>query len=339
MKKIIYHEKIGSMWDKTQRVIKLSNYIAGEALNQKPIIPVVERIAELSKADLTTHMVGEFGSLAGIMGREYSLVAGEDPRVARGIFEHYLPRFSKDVLPEDIPGAVVGLADRLDSLVGCFSSGIIPTGSQDPYGLRRAAQGIVSLIIGKNMELSISKLIDKSMETQGVQDAEARGKLLDFIRQRVKAVLESENVRYDVADAVMKDSDFFVESYCKAFEIMKVLDEPWFKGLVRTSDRIERICSGARLDHVATEDFIEEGEKSLFKAYCQVQDIVAEQLSQKKYNAALRALQQLTEPADIFFEKILVMHEDKKIRANRLALLKSLENLYLKFADFPKIVI
>lgn len=340
MKKIVYHEKIGSMWDKMARIEKISKMIAEKLLDHKQLAPLVERIAHLSKADLTTHMVGEFPSLAGIMGKEYSLVSGEDVRVAKGIFEHYLPRFSGDQMPSEIEGAIVGLADRIDSITGCFCNGIIPTGSQDPYALRRAAQGIVSIILAKNMSFHLSLLVSETMKIYGSGDNDAEQKITEFIKQRLKVLLEEEGVRYDIADAVLSNGDVLPLVYCKAFEIVKVANEPWFKSVVTSADRITRICKGEEaISNISTELLVDNEEKEVYRIFLQVKDIFTEKLSCLDLSAALKTLEQLSEPLDIFFEKVLVMHNDEKLKKNRLALLKNIEALFLMFADFKKIVI
>ncbi|MCX5750031.1 MAG: glycine--tRNA ligase subunit beta [Candidatus Saganbacteria bacterium] len=339
MKKIVYHEKIGSMWDKTRRIVKLSCWLAAQLTDNKETIAQVERAAELSKADLATHMVGEFSSLAGAMGREYSLVAGEDIRISRAIYEHYLPRFAGDAVPTEVQGAVIGIADRMDSIASCFAADIIPTGSVDPYGLRRAASGIVSIMMKKNIGIPLSKLAEKSMEILNISDAGKKGRIIDFIKQRLKVVLEGEGVRYDVCDSVLAISDDLIPAYCKAFEIMKALEDAWLKAVILAADRINRIVGDAKTSNIDTEAFTQSEERELYRNYCQIKDIVKEHLSGKEYAKALFDYKVMTRPVDVFFEKVLVMHQDDKVRANRLALLNGVKSLYMMFADFSKIVI
>jgi glycyl-tRNA synthetase beta chain len=284
-------------------------------------------------------MVGEFSSLAGIMAREYSLVAGEDIRVGKAISEHYLPRFAGDNVPTELPGSIIGIADRMDSLVSCFSADIIPTGSVDPYGLRRSAMGVVSIMLGKNIEIPLTKLTDKSMEILDIKDQAVKTKVLDFIKQRLKVVLEGENVRYDVADSVLEAGDEIAGIYCKAFEIMKVVKDDWLKSVILQADRINRIVGEKKTSRPDIGLFSDEEEKALFKTYCQMKDIIDDHLSKKEYEKALRDYKAMTKPVEVFFEKVLVMHQDEKIRANRIALLSRVKELYLMYADFSKIVI
>ncbi len=338
MKKITYHEKIGSMWDKTQRVVALSAKIAEELSLPKEAAQRIQRAAELCKADLATHMVGEFSGLAGIMGREYSLVAGEDVRVANAIFEHYLPRSSDDVLPAQIEGAVVGISDRLDSIVNCFRSGIIPSGSNDPYALRRAAAGIVSIILHKALPLSLKGLIKSSAEISGPVDPSVIEAVENFILQRFKVLLEGEGLRYDMADAILPSADMLPQAYCRAFILKERIDDADIKGIIASADRIGRIVKDGSQVPVKPDLFDDPSEKDLFKTLCQVKDIYEERMKAQNYSAALDSLCPLTPVIGTFFEKTLVMHQDPKIRENRLALLESIGRLYKGFADLSKIV-
>lgn len=339
MKKIIYHEQLGSMWDRVNRITILSSCIAGDILGKRDILDIVKRISMLSKADLITHMVSEFSSLAGIMGKEYSLLQGEDNRVAAGIYDHYLPRFAGDNLPQNIEGAIVGLSDRLDLISGCFIKGLIPSGSQDPYGLRRAAQGIVAIIIGKNMEIPLNQIVLKSIDLYGANDYNAKNLIMDFIKQRLKNILISENVKYDICDAVLQNAEDLVSSYCKAFIISKSIKEDWLKGIILTQDRISRIAKKVENSQFDENGFIEDAEKDMLQIYLKTKNIYVNNMNKKEYDKALNILKDLTAPVESYFDKILVMHEDVKLKNNRLALLKSIENMYLQFADFSKIVI
>jgi len=337
MKKITYHEKIGSMWEKMQRVQRLSVLLAKMLGASEDQTVKISRSAELAKSDLSTHMVGEFPDLAGIMGKYYASLAGEDKDVSEAVLEHYLPRYSGGELPSGFLGAVLGLSDRMDTIASCFSTGIIPTGSEDPYALRRAAQGIVSIILGKNFSISISRLTEEALKMSGSSDPSLKNKIVEFICQRLKAVLENEGIRYDVAEAVLKNCDDMVSAYCKAFEIQKVLSADWFSKLVESADRVRKICASASGGPVDASSFIEKGEKDLYATLEKVSIDVKKSLEQKDLGSALKGLSALSLPLGKFFEDIMVMHEDMKIRNNRLALLKEVESLYLMFADFSKI--
>ncbi|MFA5098239.1 MAG: glycine--tRNA ligase subunit beta [Candidatus Margulisiibacteriota bacterium] len=338
-KKITFLEKAGSMFEKTARVSEISKYICHELLDKKDIWSIVERSCSLLKFDLSSHMVGEFSSLAGIMGREYCLVMGEDSRVARAVYEHYLPRFSGDDTPKEIYGAVCGIADRIDTLCACFAAGLIPTGSEDPYALRRAAQGIVSIILAMDLSVDVDRLLDKALEANGTMDPGLKKKLSDFIGQRLKAVLEGEGIKYDVCDALINGASNLTETYCKAFVLNGSLANSRVKGIIMCADRIGRIAGKAESGKADTSLFIEDGEKKLYSAFVQTKDLFNEAIGIKQQEKALLTLANLTPAVEEFFEKVLVMHQDENIRKNRLALLNELNGLYLRFADLGKIVI
>ncbi len=338
-KKITFLEKAGSMFDKTSRVSEISKYICHDLLDKKDLWSIVERACSLLKFDLSSHMVGEFSSLAGIMGREYCLVMGEDSRVARAVYEHYLPRFSGDDTPKEIYGAICGIADRIDTLCACFAAGLIPTGSEDPYALRRAAQGIVSIILAMELSIDIGNLLDKALEENPAEKNELKKKLSDFIGQRLKAVLEGEGIKHDVCDAVINNASNLTETYCKAFILNSSLANNRVKGIIMCADRIGRIAQKAEGAKADTSLFVEDGEKKLYSAFVQTKDLFREVMGIKQYEKALLTLANLTPAVEEFFEKVLVMHQDESIRKNRLALLNELNGLYLRFADFGKIVI
>ncbi len=336
-KKITYLEKAGSMLDKTLRVRALCSFIAKELGADGQTAAKAERAAELSKFDLASHLVGEFPSLAGTMGCYYALAKGEDPQAAQGVSEQYLPGYSGDRLPESFIGSVLSLSDRLDTIAACFSSGIIPTGSEDPYALRRNAQGLVSILLGKNFRLRLSTVLDKAFELFGGMSPDLKVKAADFIVQRLKAVLESDGAGREISDAVLNDPDIFPDVYCRAFEIKKVHAEQWFKDIVMSADRVKRICpvsGGSRLD---PQLLVEEHEKKLYDKYLSVKKSYDAKADALKFCEALKELSGLSETLSEFFEKVLVMHEDQKIKNNRLALLSLVKGLYETFADFSRI--
>ncbi|MCX5726650.1 MAG: glycine--tRNA ligase subunit beta, partial [Candidatus Saganbacteria bacterium] len=246
----------------------------------------------------------EFTELQGVMGREYALASGESKAVAQGIYEHYLPKFAGDALPRSVEGAIVSIADRRDTVLGCFSIGLIPTGSEDPYMLRRQAHGIVEIALKNNFDILLDETIEKAyklyepvfheyLSNKGEIGHKDYGKIkasvLDFISARLKAILEEEGIRYDIIDAALGGFNDIVDSHEKA----KVLKTNW---------------------------------------------AVGEALRGGEWEKAMKELSKLTKPVDEFFQKVLVMHEDEKIKINRLALLKCMEKMYLGVADFPKIV-
>lgn len=351
---VAFFEKLGSIADKTERLEKLAEHL-GHHLGLKPeAIARAKKIAQLCKADLTTKMVYEFPELQGTMGKEYALIDGEDQVVAQGIFEHYLPRFADDLLPATMEGATVALADRLDSLVGYFSVGAIPTGSEDPYGLRRAALGIIRILLENKLSLALDEIIEENYKLYqkifqeylfsqgeiGYQDfPKIKKQLLDFIFSRLRPTLIDQGIRYDIADAVLADCTDMSSCSAIANAVMKAAGEPWFLDIVRSADRISRIAKDSKRDTVIAEDLVEKEEKELHDLHLKINWETAEAVRDGKWAAALLVLAKLTPAVDLFFDQILVMHQDERIKSNRLALLKSLANTYHLIADFGKIVV
>lgn len=351
--KVAYYEKLGSVFEKVERISALSLWIAKELKLPDAKKDNIKEIAWLCKADLLTQMVYEFPDLQGVMGREYSLLEGRPKEIANGIFEHYLPRHSEDQLPSSIEGAVVGIADKIDSIVGCFSIGLIPSGSEDPYGLRRQAHGIVSILLNRKINMALDLLIEKAYklyEPLFLGEVFSSGKIkfnevqkvipgvLSFIATRMRGILLEEKVRYDVADAVLAVFEDVQDSYEKAKAISMNLSEDWLKGIVFTADRITRLAINATRGNVVEADFVSNDERSLYKLYLDVNNAAGEAIERSDYESALKELAKMTGPVEDFFNKVLVMEKDERLRANRLALLKTLERMFLEIADFSKIV-
>jgi glycyl-tRNA synthetase beta chain len=354
LEKVGFFEKLGTVSHKVERIAKLSQVIGKTLKLEQAGLMTARRIAELCKADLTTKMVYEFPVLQGIIGKEYALLSGEDPKVANGIAEHYLPRYAEDVLPRSGEGTAVALADRVDSLVGCFSVGAIPTGSVDPYGLRRAVNGIIRIILDKKIDLLLDETIEHSYKLYepvflgylfekgetGYQDfARIKEQLLEFVAGRLKPILLEQGIRYDLIDAALADFNDILDTVEKAKVLNRICKESWFAGVVASADRVSRIAKDAPHDEAVEADLVEAEEKDLFALYMKVNWDVGDAIKNENWKEAVFQLSQLTDPIERFFDKVLVMHEDPKLKANRLALLKSLEKLYLRVADFRKVVI
>jgi len=352
--KVAFFEKLGNMYHKVERMSKLAEWLGKKIGLDESGIKTSRRIAELSKADLTTRMVYEFPELQGVMGREYALLSNEDPKVARGIFEHYQPRFAEDDLPQSLEGTAVALADRFDSIVGAFSVGYIPTGSEDPYGIRRAVNGVVRITLEKKLDLLLDETLERSYKLYepvflgylfgkgetGYQDFyRIKKEILDFIAGRLRPILLEQGIRYDLADAVLYEYNDILDVFEKARALNPVLNEGWFAGVVASADRLSRIAGNAPREQVLEHDLEEKEEKGLYELYLKINWEVGEKVKDGKWAEAARELSKLTDPIETFFDQVLVMHENERIRLNRLALLKSLEKLYLSIADFRKIVI
>jgi glycyl-tRNA synthetase beta chain len=272
------------------------------------------------------------------------VISGEDPRVALGIYEHYLPRFAEDVLPQTLPGTLVALADRLDTLVGCFAVGASPSGSVDPYGLRRAALGLIRLITENRLDLLLDETIQESAKLlTPVLTAPAPGKLtsqlLEFIAGRLKPLLLDSGLRYDVVDAVLGNFNDVLDTALKAKVLDQLAKESWFSGVVKSADRVYRIAKEAKPETVREHDLVDREEKALHELYLKVNWEVGEAVKKEDWRRAVQELAKLTDPLEQFFDKVLVMHQDERLKTNRLALLKSIETLYNSIADFNRIVI
>lgn len=345
LEKVAFFEKLGTIYQKTERMAKLGEWLGKRLGLDETGLKQVKRIAQLCKADLTTKMVFEFPELQGVMGREYAQLSGEDPAVALGIFEHYLPRSADDELPKSLPGTVAALADRLDSIVGSFSAGNIPTGSEDPYGIRRAVQGIIKIVIDKKLDLLLDEAFQHSHKLYetilpGSQDySKVKAAILDFFVARLRPLLLDRGIRHDVAEAALGEFNDILDVVEKADALNAVAAEPWFAGVIASADRLSRIAGHATRENVLEHDLADPEEKNLYQLYLKVNVAVAELCQKEKWAEAARTLAQLTDPIELFFDKILVMHQDERLKTNRLALLKSLEKCYLAVADLKKIVI
>ena len=344
LKKVAFYKKLGTMYDKTQRIKELSLWLLKEMKLEDVNRNTVLKIAELCKADLVTKMVFEFPALQGVMGREYALVSGKDRAVAQGIYEHYLPRFSGDEFPKSLEGTVISIADKLDSIVGCFSIGLIPTGSEDPYALRRHASGIVELILEKKLSVPLEEAIEKAYKLyetilkEKMDISELRTQVLDFLAQRLRTIMLSEGIRYDVADASLSGFSDVSFAYENAKLITKYLESSLLNGIVMTADRVARISKDAEREQVMEADLIDE-DKPLYNHYLKVNWDVGAAIDNGENEKALKELEKMTKPVDEFFEKVLVMHKDEKLKTNRLALMKSIDLMYRSLADFPRIVL
>lgn len=356
LKRVVFQEELGTLYDKTQRVIKLSEIIAGLA-NADCKKSTLRRIALLCKADSVTEMVGEFSELQGIMGREYARISGEEKIVADGIYEHHLPLSSSGELPHSLEGAVVSIADKVDTIAGDFCVGFIPSGSQDPYGLRRQAQGITRIILHKKLALPLDILIDEALgllkksahfsRSRLAEISEVKNQILRFFRPRLESILTEAGINYDEIDAALAVgfSDL-VDAELRARSIHKLRKSPDFEPIIIAFKRAKNILkqAGERKIKVQSSHFSEKAlkeieEKNLCEGFNRIKKETEKLLKEKEYQGALEKLVSLRKPVDDFFDKVMVMVEDKKLRNNRLALLNRIVDLFCKIADFSKIVV
>ena len=339
LKTVVFQEGLGSVYDKAQRLEKLTTYLGSVFSIDDADLKAAARAALLAKADLVTSMVCEFTELQGIMGREYALLDGEGPAVAQAIDEHYMPRFAGDKLPGTVPGQLVSLSDKIDNITATFSRGLIPTGSQDPFALRRQALGIVNTLIESGRNMSLTAFINESMSLLNVAE-EKRSKLLSdilsFMKLRLKTVLSDAGIRYDVIDAVIDDTDDVYAVYQKALAVADKLNAQDLTGVIQAFVRVSNI-SKENILAVDPALFSCQEETLLYNNYLDVLNNVNN--LKNNYCAVIDKLAALAAPIDSFFDKVMVMDKDEKIRNNRLALLKNIDNLIKGTADFSKIVL
>ena len=341
LKKVVFHTLLGTSYEKVMRFQKLAGWIAGRI--DPTLAGRVDRAALLAKADLDTQMVGEFAELQGIMGREYALLAGEDPIVAKAIHEHYLPTAAGGDLPETDEGAIVSIADKTDSICGFFGVGLIPTGTADPYALRRQALGVINIILAKRYPFSLGSLIDESLAILGPllkrTSDETKTAVLEFFKGRFENQLISQGHPYDVVDAILATGmDNLVAADDKIRAMADFKSHPDFQPLAIAFKRVVNIIRGFQNGAVDPALLSGPEEKNLHEAFLKIRETVLTHISGGDYSAVLFDLARLREPVDAFFEAVLVMAEDEKVRFNRLSLLEEISTLFHDVADFSRIV-
>lgn len=344
LKNIVFQEKLGTLWEKTLRIQKLAVMLAQQLNLPLEVVSQVQRAAFLAKGDLTTNMVNEFPELQGIMGGYYALRT-EEPAVAQGIREHYLPRFAGDKIPETHSGILVGIADKVDTLVGCFLAGLIPTGSQDPLGLRRQALGVCNTIIKHQLPISLKELIREGMKLYGDKFIDGgRGELLerviDFYRQRMENILqEDQGIPYDVIAAVLEVGwEYPFDVLNRAKVLYSFMGRETFLALATGFTRAFNLAKNAEKQEVEESLLVELPERELYKNILTAGRILDKHLADGNYKGSLEVIATLREPIDQFFEEVMVMVEDEQIKQNRLALLYKVVELARQVADLSKLV-
>lgn len=340
--RVTYQETLGSLRAKGGRVEHLTHFLGESLALPVPVMQAALRAARLCKADLVTMMVKEFPELQGTMGREYALAAGEAPEVARAIGEHYLPRHAGDDLPETLEGALVSLADRLDTLAGCFAIGIQPTGSQDPYALRRQALGAAAILLAHGLELAPEKLFAVALENlqeqlslEPARCEEVRDQLGEFFWQRLRFLFQEKGLSPAVCESVLAVAPgSVIEAYDRAATLERHLNSPLLAAIVTTHIRVANLARGVQRAEPDPALFAAAAEKKLYRAVQETRTRFKGELAKKRYEDCLTLLQSLQEPVDYFFDAVLVMAEDTGVRENRLSLLGAVQALFMGFADF-----
>ncbi|MWC27485.1 glycine--tRNA ligase subunit beta [Paenibacillus sp. MMS18-CY102] len=344
---IVYHEELGTVADKVRRIRAIADQLATHVQADASAAADISRAADISKFDLVTQMVYEFPELQGIMGEDYARKAGEREAVAVAINEHYQPRFAGDRAPASLAGAVISLSDKIDTIVGCFSIGIIPTGSQDPYALRRQAAGIVQTVLAQGLPLALGDLFDIALAVHGQRGlkrsaTEVRKELYDFFGLRVKNVLTEQGVRYDVVDAVMAagfdDLKLTVERASVLIGRAASEEKNEFKTVVDAFNRVNNLAAKAESEVVDASLFAEPAEQALYDAYKAAHPVYAERFRNGDIAGALELLAGLREPITAYFDSVMVMAQQDDVRRNRLATLAVISSDIVKLADFAKLV-
>lgn len=341
LKTVVFQEGLGTVYAKTERLMRLVEKISDMLGVDAQACKNSVRAARLSKADLVTGMVTEFTELQGVMGREYAKLDGEVPEVCAAIDEHYMPRFAGDGSPSTVAGKILSIADKIDNIVATFSRGLVPTGSQDPFALRRQALGIVNLLTGARWSLSLSAVVEVAMDLLNITDEVGRDKIqrefADFMRLRVKNVL-SDSVRYDVIDAVLDDADDVFAVTLRAAAVEQFLAMPDATKNIQSFVRVSNLAQKAETSEFDAALFTLDAEKILHGAFAAIKVAADELIAKRDFLGALDVLKRLSTPIDSFFDSVMVMDEDLTVRRNRLALLKAIDDLLAKIAAFGKIV-
>ncbi|MCF6147053.1 MAG: glycine--tRNA ligase subunit beta [Candidatus Kuenenia sp.] len=361
LKQLVFLEKLGNYYDRTNRIIALSDYLSHQLIRfNYPLfgindITTVKRAAQLCKTDLLTQMVGEFPSLQGIMGKEYASWEGENSSVALAIEEHYMPRFATDKIPSSTIGAIVGLADKFDTITSCFALGLIPTGSQDPYSLRRHAYGIIRIIEDHRFTFELKEVLAKSLnllplfpqkenEYYPVINDKLIPDIVGFFKDRLFQMNTEKGYRYDLVNAALNAGTGFddVYDYLQRLKYISLLSkEKYWPDLVTVVERTFNIGKKAKSQGTINENlFNEKEEQKLWEIYTSNESKIRKLIQDKKYvEASFSYYDVFAAPVHEFFDRVFVNVEDMEIRNNRLLLLKKINALYSeKIADLSQIV-
>jgi len=334
--KIVFQEGLGNLADKTERLLKLGRVFGEECGLHEDAAVVLERATELAKTDLTTGMVTEFTELQGVMGKEYALLDGESPEVAEAIFEQYLPRFAGDVLPQTEAGKVLSIIDKVDNIVATFSRGLIPTGSQDPYALRRQTIGILNILLGSEWNISLRPIFKASMELLNVpaeKQDELLGQVEEFFTLRLKNIFLDREVPHHVIDLLLSNNELSVadaEGLVNAL-LANRIDEN--VELVQAYTRMYNLVKDVKYIGVNSDLLKEDAEKALFEAASKASEASLAAWEANDYAAVVAVPATLVPAINKFFEDVMVMDKDEAIKANRLQLVRLAYNVMAIIGD------
>ena len=323
--KIVFQEGLGNLADKTERLLTLGRVFSEECELHEDARVVLERATELAKTDLTTGMVTEFTELQGVMGKEYALLDGESPEVAEAIFEQYLPRFAGDVLPQTEAGKVLSIIDKIDNIVATFSRGLIPTGSQDPYALRRQTIGILNILLNSEWNISLRPIIVESMNLLNVpadKQDELLGQVEEFITLRLKNIFLDREVPHHVIDLLLSNNELSVadaEGLVKALLVNRIDENV---ELVQAFTRMYNLVKDVTYTGVDESLLKEDAERALYEAATKASEASIDAWDNNDYDAVVAVPATLVPAINTFFEDVMVMDKDEAIKANRLQLVR-----------------
>ena len=335
LKNIIYQEQLGSLYEKVQRIRKLSSVLT-EKLGKNKILPMIDRAASISKADISSSMVYEFPEVQGIMGREYAKKAGEDKRVSLAMYEQYLPRFSGDEIPTDDIGAIIGLAERIDTITSIFKIGQEPTSTQDPYALRRAARCINEIIWGLFYDIDLRYLVETSAALF-VLESKRIEQVLSFLNTRIEVQLLERNFDRNVVLLALQTVPYRPLQILRLAEtLQKVCKEDWFADLIIAAVRVKNLLTKAtrEFNEVDPQKFLNDSEKKLNDELEYLTTIAKDAIKASDWEKLSLTLAKLAPLISRFFEDVLVMDKNLEIRNNRLALLAKCELFFMQIGDF-----
>jgi glycyl-tRNA synthetase beta chain len=338
LKNVVYHDRLGSLYSKTQRIASIAGSICTRSCPERQ--DDVNTAALLSKTDLITGVVREFPELQGIIGSYYASNEGYKESVSKALREQYLPSHTGDLLPETDTGAIVSISDKLDNIASFFMLGLSPTGSEDPFALRRQSHGVILIAMQKGYDLSLEKMLDIALEPYDVKGkSELMNSLLRFFEQRIDYILQSQGYPGDIIAAIMPFA--WTTPLCRIKERMNALiefkDDPDFDSLLLSIKRINNIAPKSVPAPARKDLFVQEEERLLYKDFESVSHEINSQLETHNYPNTLKALKTLKDSINNFFDKVLVMDKNEEIKMNRLAIIKDIQTLAMRIADFSKI--
>ena len=340
--KVVYHNKLGTQGERVERVRAIAKAIA-QQLGDAQLVAQADLAAKLAKTDLVTDMVGEFPELQGIMGRYYALNDGLDVAVADAIEDHYKPRFAGDELPRGDAGVVVALADKLETLVGMFGIGNLPTGDRDPFALRRHALGVIRMLVEKNLPLELHTLLQSAVPAFGDKITDATAQLEDFFFDRLSVSLREQGYTAQEVEAVLALRPQRLSDVQKRLEAVRAFAAlPEAQALAAANKRVSNILKKAEGEIQAQVNealLVEQAEKDLYAALQTVAPKAQQQFESGDYTASLQTLAALRAPVDAFFEHVMVNAEDAALKANRLGLLATLHGAMNRVADLAKLAV